>query len=94
MSQKITAYSLRIDLRSKELILGALSELHNKIEAAVAAGAQDEGTLRTYEELSQLRKGLALAPGEEIEIDEQGNPVEPTETPEDTYKSQEDRPLD
>ena len=87
MSDKIKVYTLRIDKRSKDIILSALSDLQARVESAVAEGTEDQGTLQAYDEVTQLRRGIALAPGEEMEV---GEP-QPTESPEEMYKSQEDR---
>jgi len=65
----IKVYTLRIDGRSKDIILSALSDLQNRIESAVSNGASDEGTTQAYDEILQLRRGIALAPGEEVDTE-------------------------
>ena len=94
MTDKIKVFTLRIDKRSKDIVLSALSDLQSRIESAVAEGTEDQGTLQAYDEVTQLRRGIALAPGEEMEV---GEP-EPTDTPKEEpgdpslYHSQQHRP--
>ena len=45
---QIKVYTLRIDGRSKDIILSALSDLQNRVESAVSNGATDEGTMQAY----------------------------------------------
>ena len=66
---QIKVYTLRIDGRSKDIILSALSDLQNRVESAVSNGATDEGTMQAYDEVLQLRRGIALAPGEEVDTE-------------------------
>ena len=68
---KIQVYTLRIDGRSKEIILSALSDLQQRVESAISNGATDEGTMTAYDEVGQVRRGIALAPGEEVETEPQ-----------------------
>jgi len=68
---KIQVYTLRIDGRSKNIILSALSDLQQRIESSISNGTTDEGTLSSYDEIGQVRRAIALAPGEEIEIESQ-----------------------
>ena len=81
----IKVYTLRIDGRSKDIILSALSDLQNRIESAVSNGATDEGTTQAYDEILQLRRGIALAPGEEVDTEalklQQETPTEEVEEP-------------
>ena len=77
----IKVYTLRVDARSKDIILSALSDLTARVEAAVSAGAEDESTLKAYDEVLQLRRGIALAPGEEIDTDKLQQPSEDVEEP-------------
>ena len=65
----IKVYTLRIDGRSKDIILSSLSDLQARVEGAVSGGAADEDTLKAYDEILQLRRGIALAPGEDIDTD-------------------------
>ena len=90
---KITTYSIRFDGRTKELILQALGNLQGQYENQIAAGNQDETILETYDQLGQVRRGILMSPGEEVETDELQEPNSETidETPEDMYKSQEGR---
>jgi len=68
---KIQVYTLRIDGRSKDIILSALSDLQQRIESAISNGATDEGTMTAYDEVGQVRRGIALSPGEEVETEPQ-----------------------
>ena len=90
---KITTYSIRFDGRTKELILLALSNLQSQYEAEIAKGNDNESTMETYDQLGQVRRGILLSPGEEVETDELQEPSSETvsETPEEMYKSQEGR---
>ena len=90
---KITTYSIRFDGRTKELILLALSNLQSQYEAEIAEGNDNESTMETYDQLGQVRRGILLSPGEEVETEdlEESNSETVQETPEEMYKSQ-DRP--
>ena len=93
IDMKLTTYSIRFDGRTKELILQALSNLQGQYEKEIAAGNQNETILETYDQLGQVRRGILMSPGEEVETDELQEPNSETidETPEDMYKSQEGR---
>ena len=93
IDMKITTYSIRFDGRTKELILQALGNLQGQYENQIAAGNQDETILETYDQLGQVRRGILMSPGEEVETDELQEPNSETidETPEEMYKSQEGR---
>ena len=67
---KITTFSVRFDGRSKELILLALSTLHQQIEQQIAQGEGNEQVLQTYDEVGQVRRGILLAPPEEVETED------------------------
>ena len=90
---KITTYSIRFDGRTKELILQALARMQAQYETEIAQGNNDETILETYDQLGQVRRGILMSPGEEVETDELQEPSSETiqETPEDMYKSQEGR---
>ena len=90
---KIQTYSIRFDGRTKELILLALSNLQSQYESEIANGNDNEATMETYDQLGQVRRGILLSPGEEVETDELTEPNSETvqETPEEMYKSQEGR---
>jgi hypothetical protein len=68
---KIQVYTLRIDGRSKDIILAALSDLQQRVESAISNGATDEGTMSAYDEVGQVRRGIVIAPSEEIETEPQ-----------------------
>ena len=89
---KITTYSIRFDGRSKELILLALSNLQSQLEQQVSQ-QPDQDTLNTYDQVGQVRRGILLAPPEEVETEdlEEENSETVTESPEEMYKSQEGR---
>ena len=89
---KITTYSIRFDGRSKELILLGLANLQQQLEQQVAQGG-DEATLQTYDQVGQVRRGILLAPPEEVETEdlEANNSETIDESPEEMYKSQEGR---
>ena len=90
---RIKTYSIRFDGRTKELILLALSNLQSQYETQIAAGNDSETTLETYDQLGQVRRGILMSPGEEVETDDLQEPNSETveETVEDMYKSQEHR---
>ena len=90
---KITTYSIRFDGRSKELILLGLGNLQQQLEQQIAAGEANEAAVNTYDQVGQVRRGILLAPAEEIETDdlEEENSETVAETPEEMYKSQEGR---
>ena len=90
---KITTYSIRFDGRTKELILLALANLQAEYEGNIAVGVGDETTLETYDQLGQVRRGILMSPGEEVETDdlEISNSETLEETPEEMYKSQDGR---
>lgn len=89
---KITTYSIRFDGRSKELILLALGNLQSQLEQQVAQ-QPDQDVLNTYDQVGQVRRGILLAPAEEVETEdlEAENSETVGETPEEMYKSQEGR---
>ena len=89
---KLTTYSIRFDGRTKELILLALSRMQSQYETEIADGRDDEVMLETYDQLGQVRRGILLAPSEEIETEELDEPnSEEVESSADMYKSQEFR---
>ena len=90
---KIKTYSIRFDGRTRELILLALANLQGQYEAEIANGNEDETILETYDQLGQVRRGVLMTPGEEVETAELNEPNSETidETPEEMYKSQEGR---
>ena len=67
---KITTYSIRFDGRTKELILLALSRMQAQYETEIAQGNEDDVVLETYDQLGQVRRGILLSPGEEVETDD------------------------
>ena len=89
---KITTYSIRFDGRSKELILLGLANLQQQLEQQVAQGG-DEAALQTYDQVGQVRRGILLAPPEQVETEdlETNNSETIDESPEEMYKSQEGR---
>ena len=90
---KIKTYSIRFDGRTRELILLSLSRMQAQLEAEIADGLEDELSLETYDQLGQVRRGILLAPSEEVETEELQEPNSETieESPEEMYKSQEGR---
>jgi len=88
----ITTYTIRFDGRTKEILLLALNNLHQQLEQQVAQGG-DENVLRVYDEVSQVKRGVLLSPGEETQTEnlEAENSETVDETPEEMYKSQEGR---
>ena len=88
----ITTYTIRFDGRTKEILLLALNNLHQQLEQQVSQGG-DENVLRVYDEVSQVKRGVLLSPGEEVDTEalEAENSETVEETPEQMYKSQ-DRP--
>ena len=74
IAMKITTYSIRFDGRTKELILQALSNLQGQYENQIATGNGDETVLETYDQLGQVRRGILMSPGEEVETDELQEP--------------------
>ena len=71
---KIKTYSIRFDGRTKELILQALASMQGQYEGEIANGNNDEVVLETYDQLSQVRRGILMSPGEEVETDELEEP--------------------
>ena len=67
---KVTTYSVRFDGRTKEIILLALSNLHQQMEREITQSGGDEGVLQAYDEVGQVRRGILMSPGEEIETDD------------------------
>ena len=90
---KIKTYSIRFDERTRDLILISLAQHQAQYEAEIAAGNKSEVALETYDQLGQVRRGILLTPGEEVETDdlEEENSETIAETPEEMYKSQEGR---
>jgi len=67
---KVTTYSIRFDGRTKEIILLALSNLQQQIEREISqSGGGDEGVLQSYDEVGQVRRGVLMSPGEEVETE-------------------------
>ena len=71
---KIKTYSIRFDGRTRELILLALANMQGQYEAEIANGNEDETILETYDQLGQVRRGVLMAPGEEVETEELEEP--------------------
>ena len=68
---KVTTYSIRFDGRTKEIILFALSSLQQQTEQQISQSNEtDEYILQRYDEISQVRRGILMSPGEEIETDD------------------------
>ena len=69
---KVTTYSVRFDGRTKEIILFALSNLHQQTEQEISAqtGEVDEYLLQRYDEIGQVRRGILMSPAEEIDTDD------------------------
>ena len=67
---KVTTYSVRFDGRTKEIILLALSNLHQQMEREITQSGGDEGVLQAYDEVGQVRRGILMSPGEEVETDD------------------------
>ena len=71
---KVTTFSVRFDGRTKEIILLALSNLHQQMEREITqsqlTGGSEEGVLQAYDEVGQVRRGILMSPGEEIETDD------------------------
>jgi len=89
---KITTYSIRFDGRTKELILLALSNLQSQYEIQIAQGNDSEVILETYDQIGQVRRGVLMSPGEEVETEELDEPnSEEVESSAEMYKSQEFR---
>ena len=70
----------------------ALGNLHQQLEQQVQQTG-DQNVLTTYDQVGQVRRGILLAPPEEVETEdlEQENSETVQETPEEMYKSQEGR---
>ena len=95
----IKTYSIRYDEKTKEILLVALNALQQNVEQQLSEG--NEAAANAYDQVSQVKRGILLAPGDEPEVEdleeENSETVEesPTdvleETPEEMYKSQ-DRP--
>ena len=71
---KIQTYSIRFDGRTRELILQALASMQGQYEAEIANGNTDEVVLETYDQLGQVRRGILMAPGEEVETEQLEEP--------------------
>lgn len=67
---KVTTFSVRFDGRTKEIILLALSNLHQQMEREITQSGGDEGVLQAYDEVGQVRRGILMSPGEEVETDD------------------------
>ena len=68
---KVTTFSVRFDGRTKEIILLALSNLQQQMEREISqSGGGDETVLQAYDEVGQVRRGILMSPGEEIDTDD------------------------
>ena len=67
---KVTTYSVRFDGRTKEIILLALSNLHQQMEREITQSGGNEEVLQAYDEVGQVRRGILMSPGEEIDTDD------------------------
>ena len=87
----IKTYSIRYDERTREVLLAALNNLLANVEQQVRDGV--EGADVAYDQVSQVKRGVLLAPGEDTEVEdlEEENSETVEETPEEMYKSQEGR---
>ena len=87
----IKTYSIRYDERTREVLLAALNNLLANVEQQVLDGV--EGADVAYDQVSQVKRGVLLAPGEDTEVEdlEEENSETVEETPEEMYKSQEGR---
>ena len=77
---KVKTYSIRLDAESRQLMVVSLAESMNQLERFILDGTADENTLRTFDGLMQIRRGLLAAPAEEVDVPE--STEEPTEAPE------------
>ena len=89
----VTTYSIRYDNRSKELLLLALSNLQQQLEAQITQGDTQEGLQNMYNQVGQVKNGILFAPPEEVELDttEPEDVESSVESSEEMYKSQEFR---
>ena len=94
----IKTYSIRYDEKTKEILLVALNALQQNVEQQLNEG--NEAAAVAYDQVSQIKRGILLAPGDETEVEdlEEENsetvdeaPEVVEETPEEMYKSQEGR---
>ena len=67
---KVTTFSVRFDGRTKEIILLALSNLHQQMEREITQSGGNEEVLQAYDEVGQVRRGILMSPPEEIETDD------------------------
>ena len=79
---KMKTYSVRFDAESRQLMVVSLAESMNQLERFILDGTADENTMRTFDSLIQIRRGLLAAPAEEIDVPDQDELPEPTEAPE------------
>ena len=68
-------YSVRFDAESRQLMVVSLADSMNQLERFILDGTADENTMRTFDSLMQIRRGLLAAPAEEVDV------PEPTEEP-------------
>jgi len=67
---KVTTFSVRFDGRTKEIILLALSNLHQQMEREITQSGGNEEVLQAYDEVGQVRRGILMSPPEEIDTDD------------------------
>jgi len=67
---KVTTFSVRFDGRTKEIILLALSNLHQQMEREITQSGGNEEVLQAYDEVGQVRRGILMSPAEEIDTDD------------------------
>ena len=81
---KMKTYSVRFDAESRQLMVVSLAESMNQLERFILDGTADENTMRTFDSLMQIRRGLLAAPAEEVDVPDPEQPElpEPTEAPE------------
>ena len=81
---KVKTYNVRLDAESRQLIVVSLAESMNQLERFILEGTADENTLRTYDGLMQIRRGLLSVEAEEVDVPDPETPElpEPTEAPE------------
>ena len=75
-------YSVRFDDDSRQLMVVSLAESMNQLERYILEGSADENTMKTYDGLMQVRRGLLSAPADEVDVPDQDELPEPTEAPE------------
>lgn len=64
-------YIVRIDDRSKEVIVGLLKDIQDQLEADILEGKRDENTLLRHEEALRLRRGFLYSTPEIVPPDQE-----------------------